>query len=182
MRGIAVSGMALVGLFAVGCADTKKMMDDMMKMPERPAALNELDAFVGTWEISGEWVANEGKDNEAKMVKSGKMTCKWNDESKWWLECESEITMKMDGKESKKTEMKLCTWCPKQEDYVAFSTNSKGMPMTCTGTLKDGVWTVNSDMGTFELTMSADKKTINMKMKQSMLGPDVRAAGTMTKK
>lgn len=61
-------------MIAAGCADQNKKMDmSAMKPPPRPAELDKLDAWVGTWNSTAEMCMG-GKT----MKMSGKSTVAWD--------------------------------------------------------------------------------------------------------
>ncbi len=76
-------------LLSAGCAP-KMTMEDLRGMrPERPAALDELDRFVGAWEWEGT-MKMTGLDEPLKV--SGKSAVKWAGD-KWYLQIQESASM-----------------------------------------------------------------------------------------
>jgi hypothetical protein len=64
-----------------GCAPKITMEDLKKMMPERPAELDKLSVFTGTWDAEGE-CKMPGLDETLKVT--GTSECKW-DESNWYI-------------------------------------------------------------------------------------------------
>lgn len=72
---------ALTSAFLFGCQTHKMNMDEMMKPAERPAELDHLNMFIGTWEGTAE-ITMAGSDE--LMASKGKSTYEWSLD-KWLL-------------------------------------------------------------------------------------------------
>lgn len=53
-QGFGVLGLCAAGALVSGCASSKMNMEEMMQAPSRPAELDALNAFTGTWSASWE--------------------------------------------------------------------------------------------------------------------------------
>ncbi len=110
--------LALVALAAnlVGCMPSE---EDFDMMPQRPAGLDQLDQFIGTWEGEMEMHA-EGMD--APMTSTGVFTNKWANDN--WIMV-GHGTMSMEGNENPM--MEVWTW---DESIKKFRTSGYYGSMT----------------------------------------------------
>lgn len=99
---ILACGSAVLAMLTVGCAPKMTQAEMKAMMPERPAELNALNAFVGTWEYSG--TADMDMLSDGPMTMSGEMNTRWGGDG-WYLV--SEATMRMGDLEPMKG---LETW------------------------------------------------------------------------
>ena len=60
---------------AVGCEQKKVSMEEMMAPPPRPAELDQLDAFVGTWRGESDMVV---AGNDETMTSEGESVVEWS--------------------------------------------------------------------------------------------------------
>ena len=125
MRGtFAIVGMlALLAAGLTGCQQPN--MDEMMKPPARPAELDQLNVFVGTWEGTYE-MTMPGVDKP--KTGKGLDTFAW-DADKWVLAERMDGTM--DGHKMFGTG--LWSWDAQHKRFAYYSADSYGMTMTGTG-------------------------------------------------
>ncbi|HKQ50496.1 MAG TPA: DUF1579 family protein [Phycisphaerae bacterium] len=124
---------------AVGCAKPQNMDPSAMKMPSRPAELDRLESWVGTWQSTGEMKGADGKT----MHITGNSTIGW--------ECDRTVLVeKMEGtceemKEMKMMGMGVYTWDAHEKEYeTAYYDNM--------GTAADGDMTYNESTKTWKMT------------------------------
>ncbi len=148
-----------------GCQQPKMDLAEMMKPPPRPAELDQLNMFVGTWE--GTWeMTMMGADKPLTGI--GTDTFAW-DAEKWVL------AEHMDGMmgDSKMVGTALWTWDPQHKRFQYYSADCFGMIMTGTAhyDAKTGIWhmkgqtndTVRGQKSNGEGTLkSIDKNTMEM--------------------
>jgi len=118
----------MVGVVAVlagltGCQ--KPNMEEMMKPPPRPAELDQLNAFVGTWE--GTWEMKMSGE-EKPMTGKGTEVYAW-EADKWVLTARSEGT----GGEHKMSGASLWCYDSQAKQFKYTGTDNYGMIMTGSG-------------------------------------------------
>ena len=74
---------AALGLSLTGCMPTMTIEEMKAQMPQRPAELDRLDAFVGNWEYEGVVKSPMFKDVES-LKTTGTSTYKWEGDG-WYL-------------------------------------------------------------------------------------------------
>lgn len=109
-------GVLVLGAVLTGCQ--KPSMEDMMKPPPRPAELDRLAMFVGTWEGQGEM--KMGGSDEVQVGK-GVSTVKW-DADNWVLIERGTFTM---GDQTH-TGVGVWTWDAPAKKYRLYWFDSHG--------------------------------------------------------
>lgn len=94
VRTVLIGACAILFCLLAGCQ--QPAMSEMMQQPERPAALDKLNAWVGTWK--GEATMTVPKTGE-QMTMTGTSESRWAADD--WLMVE-EATMTMEGGEEMK--------------------------------------------------------------------------------
>ncbi len=130
--------LGMVGLWSVmlvGCQPSEEEMATMFKQPPRPAELDRLEAWVGTWKADVE-VKMPGTDET--HTGQGQNTTEWAAD-KWMLVEHWEHDM---GETDKMKGASLMWWDPHSEKYRMAWTDNYGGHATGTMTYneKTGVW------------------------------------------
>lgn len=113
-------------ILAVGLGGCQKPnFEEMMKAPPRPAELDQLNAFIGTWE--GNWEMTMAGSDKPKTFK-GIDQFAW-DADKWVLTEHMQGTMD----NNKMLGTGLWTWNPQRKLFQMYSVDNYGMIMTGTG-------------------------------------------------
>ncbi len=120
---VVVGPLAILAIALGGCQ--KPNFEEMMKQPPRPAELDQLNAFVGTWE--GNWEMTMMGSDQPKTSK-GTDQFAW-DADKWVLTERMEGTMD----NNKMVGTGLWTWNPQRKLFQYYSADNYGMIMTGTG-------------------------------------------------
>ena len=107
---------ALLAVALVGCQQPS--MEDMMTPPTRPAELDRLGMFIGTWEGTSEMTA-PGSDEIINCT--GRSTARWAADG-WVMIEEYEGALADDQYEG----VALWTWDPKAKKFRTFWTSSFG--------------------------------------------------------
>lgn len=114
----------------VGCMSSGMDMDAMVQ-PARPAELNHLDQFVGTW--NGEWTMKVAGADEP-VTGSGTNEIRWGVGNRYLVET---MTMNM-GEGKTGNGMGLWTWDPRAKKFRTWwfddwGMNGKGTATYCPG-------------------------------------------------
>lgn len=116
----AVSMGVMALLVLVGCQQPGVGMSESMKQPVRPAALDRLDMFVGTWEGTAE---TRIPAVEGVQTSTGINTVSW--EADGWLLVERlEVDMGVGGKLAG---LGIWTWDPRAETYRFWWSDNFGI-------------------------------------------------------
>lgn len=121
---------ALLAVLLVGCQQPGGMT---MEAPERPAELNHLDMFVGTWEATGE-ATKPGSEETVKI--HGTETVEW-DADKWVLVSHYDYSIG----EKEMCGVDIMRWDPKAKKYCGWSVDNHGGTSTGTGTYDEATHT-----------------------------------------
>ena len=127
--------MAGCSALLVGCQPSEEEMATMFNQPPRPAELDRLEAFVGTWKADVE-VTMPGSDDV--HTSSGQNTTQWTAD-KWMLTENWEHAM---GKNDTMKGANLMWWDNNSKKYRMASTDNYGGHGTATMTYNEetGVW------------------------------------------
>lgn len=128
---------------AVGCAQPNKMDPSAMKPPSRPAELDRLEPWVGTWTISG-----DGTMGGKKMTSTGTATIAWECDRRVLVE-RMEVTCEEMKEMGKMTGMIVYAWSPHEKEYETNYFNSMGMSA-------DGEMKYNEATRTWHMTGEGD--------------------------
>ena len=110
---------AVLAAMLIGCQQPQSDLAEVMKPPPRPAELDQLDMFIGTWEGTGE-VKAAGSDEV--VTSEGVETYSW-DADKWVLVSRFEYTM---GDEDDMRGLAIWTWDAKAKKYRIWSFDNGG--------------------------------------------------------
>lgn len=132
--------LGMVGLWSlmlVGCQPSEEEMATMFKQPPRPAELDRLGAWVGTWKADVE-VAMPGSDDV--ITSSGTNTTQWAAD-KWMLTESWEHDM---GESDTMKGTSLMWWDKNSKKYRMSYTDNYGGHGTATMTHNEetGVWKI----------------------------------------
>lgn len=116
-RLLSIAGMCLFVTALLGCQQPK--MEDMLKAPERPAELDQLNMFVGKWVGAGE-LTMPGSDEV--VTAKGQSTASWA-AGGWVLIEEAEETV---GDEGITKGVAMWTWDPKAKKFRTAWLNDHG--------------------------------------------------------
>lgn len=105
----------------IGCNQPAGNMQDMSGPPPRPAELDELNPWVGTWNNSSE-MTMYGPEGEQKMTSTGKETARWACDNRIIV---SEMEFDM-GEMGKMSGLSVMTWDKKAGKYRSFWFDSWG--------------------------------------------------------
>jgi hypothetical protein len=119
----------------VGCQQPKTDLSEMMKPPERPAELDRLEMFVGTWKGVAE-MSVPGSDEV--MTSKGVETMGW-DADKWLLV--SHFEYGAEG-ESPTRGVAIWTWDPRAGKYRVWTFDNHGYCEEGSATYDEdtGIW------------------------------------------
>ena len=115
---------ALTSIAFVGCAEPKVDFEPM-EPPPRPAELDRLDVFVGTWEGTAE-ITVPGSDEVMKTT--GRNTTEWRYDKRFLVE-DFEADM---GDIGAMTGLSLSTWDPQAKKYRTWMFSNWGEASTGT--------------------------------------------------
>lgn len=146
--------LSLIGLSLTACQQPKMTMAEMMKMPPRAAELDQLSAFVGTWEGTSEGIAHMAGGE--KVTGSGTETYVW--------ECDKRVLLnRMQWKMGDCTMHGIGIW--------RWNAGAKKF---------DTFWTSDfGDVGHGQAWYDAETKTWHMRGKGDMGGHTSVGEGTM---
>lgn len=117
---------ALAGLY-MGCSQNQEMSPGDMKPPPRPAELDRLSMFLGSWQGESE-MHTAGSDKPVKMT--GTNRCEWACEQRFLME---HFTGKM-GEGPTFTGLGMWTWDTEDKKYRSWWFDSFGNVGTGEGT------------------------------------------------
>ena len=128
-RLLATTVIALTTIALIGCAEQKFDLQAMkdMEPPPRPAELDHLGMFVGTWEGTAD-MTMPGCDEVIKIT--GKNTTEWRYDKRFLVE-ESEMDL---GEMGTMTSMSVSTWDPQAKKYRVWMFSNWGEADTGTMT------------------------------------------------
>ena len=141
---VRASLVVIAGVLATGCMEKMTLEEMKAEMPERPAELDKLNAFVGDWEYEG--TATMAMLDQP-LESSGSSETKWDDEKRYVV---SKHVFDMEGLGQMKG---METW--------TYDSHSKKYRSTWVDTM--------GSTGTGESTL--DEKTNTWHMKATSFGP-----------
>ena len=89
-RGFSIALAVMAGVVLPGCMPKMSLEEMRSMMPERPAELDKLNAFVGKWETTGK--ASMAMLEEGSVPVTGEGESKW-DSSGWFVVGDFEFSM-----------------------------------------------------------------------------------------
>ncbi len=157
-----VAALSLFALLVIAAGCQRPKMSEMMVQPERPAALDKLDVFVGTW--TGESTATMPNSDE-KLTGTGVNKVYWTADN-WLLVEELEVTME-NGEKMKG--MGVWTYDPSIKKFRVHWFDNWGMIATATSHYDEdaGLWRMKG-----KSEMLAKNFTSHGKGTAKMVGPD----------
>lgn len=153
-----LAGMCMLWSHAlVGCTPSQEEMAKMMQQPPRPAELDRLEAFLGSWKAEGQ-VQIKGMDKIEPT--SGKNTTDWSTD-KWILVENWQHDM---GKDNTMKGVSMTWWDANSKKYRSFWVDNYG------------------GHGQGSMTYDEESKTWKMKgkSKDGKTGHKTTGKGTMT--